>query len=148
MAQALQLKKNNSIRCRLMQANRKLKREQKGTSRWCLWVCVFVVSCSFVRVLVGMRGPGPKRCCFRFNEKPVPKDRVVGYMKTSQRCSNPAVLWVHNLREIHDQHHCIPSWMRWTWPSCLCVCSGWRQWQVVSCVPDLQPLGWRSSSAT
>lgn len=50
---------------------------------------LFIHSCLFV----GLRGIGPKKCCFRFIENP-PKGRVVSYMRTSQRCSNPAVLWV------------------------------------------------------
>ncbi|KAM4618366.1 C-C motif chemokine 4-like [Polymixia lowei] len=40
----------------------------------------------------GMRGPGPKKCCFRFTDRQVPKGRVTGYFRTSQRCNNPAVL--------------------------------------------------------
>uniref|UniRef100_A0A3P8SQ95 Chemokine interleukin-8-like domain-containing protein n=1 Tax=Amphiprion percula TaxID=161767 RepID=A0A3P8SQ95_AMPPE len=56
-----------------------------------------------ITIINCLRGAGPKKCCFRFNEKPIPKDRVVGYVKTSQRCSQsalcvrPAADWVKEL---------------------------------------------------
>ncbi|KAI3371730.1 hypothetical protein L3Q82_024288 [Scortum barcoo] len=63
----------------------------------------------FVCVLVGLRGPGPKKCCFRFHEKQVPNDRVVGYVKTSQRCSNTAVL----LETVAGRYLCVRPSVDW-----------------------------------
>ncbi|XP_023151124.2 C-C motif chemokine 4-like [Amphiprion ocellaris] len=57
----------------------------------------------------GLRGAGPKKCCFRFNEKPIPKDRVVGYDKTSQRCSQSAVL----LNTVANRQLCVRPAADW-----------------------------------
>ncbi|XP_049929171.1 C-C motif chemokine 4-like [Epinephelus moara] len=57
-----------------------------------LALSVFVLMLAVITLSEGMRGTGPKKCCFRFNENEVPRDRVAGYIKTSQRCSNPAIL--------------------------------------------------------
>ncbi|XP_029290090.1 C-C motif chemokine 4-like [Cottoperca gobio] len=57
-----------------------------------LALSVFVLMLAAITLSEGLRGVGPKRCCFRFNEKEVPRDRVIGYIRTSQRCSKPAVL--------------------------------------------------------
>ncbi|XP_049430911.1 C-C motif chemokine 4-like [Epinephelus fuscoguttatus] len=57
-----------------------------------LALSVFVLMLAVITLSEGMRGSGPKKCCFRFNESEVPRDRVTSYIKTSQRCSNPAIL--------------------------------------------------------
>ncbi|XP_018559151.1 monocyte chemotactic protein 1B [Lates calcarifer] len=57
-----------------------------------LALSVVVLVLAVITVTEGMRGTGPRKCCFRFNDSPVPKERVTGYVRTSQRCSNPAVL--------------------------------------------------------
>ncbi|XP_068595148.1 monocyte chemotactic protein 1B-like [Brachionichthys hirsutus] len=57
-----------------------------------LTLAVVVLMLAVVALTEGMRGAGPKRCCSRFNEREVKRDRVVSYTKTSQRCSNPAFL--------------------------------------------------------
>ncbi|KAL4004104.1 copper chaperone [Sarotherodon galilaeus] len=57
-----------------------------------LALSVVVLMLAVIAVTEGMRGAGPKKCCFRFNDQEVPKGRVVGYVKTSQRCSKPAIL--------------------------------------------------------
>ncbi|XP_029951258.1 C-C motif chemokine 4-like [Salarias fasciatus] len=55
-----------------------------------LSVLVLMFIC--ISVTEGLRGTGPKKCCFRFSNSPLPRNKVVGYVNTSQRCSNPAVL--------------------------------------------------------
>ncbi|XP_075898890.1 C-C motif chemokine 3-like [Nelusetta ayraudi] len=40
-----------------------------------------------------MRGFGPKKCCSRFNKKPLRADRVQGYVMTSQQCPRPGVIF-------------------------------------------------------
>ncbi|XP_070687071.1 monocyte chemotactic protein 1B-like [Pempheris klunzingeri] len=57
-----------------------------------LALSVLVLMLAVITLTEGMRGHGPKNCCFNFNEKPIPQARVVSYVKTSQRCSNPAIL--------------------------------------------------------
>uniref|UniRef100_A0A3P9LXR0 Chemokine interleukin-8-like domain-containing protein n=1 Tax=Oryzias latipes TaxID=8090 RepID=A0A3P9LXR0_ORYLA len=61
-----------------------------AAARFCLPVLVLMLA--VLALTHGMRGAGPKKCCFRFNETPMEKENVVAYMKTSQRCSRPAVL--------------------------------------------------------
>lgn len=76
-----------------------------------LALSVFVLLLAVIALSEGMRGVGPKRCCFNFNETPLAKSRVVGYMKTSQRCSNPAIL----LTTVKGRQLCVrpsASWVK------------------------------------
>ncbi|XP_068459524.1 monocyte chemotactic protein 1B-like [Clinocottus analis] len=57
-----------------------------------LALTLLVLMLAAAAVTEGLRGAGPKRCCFRFHEKAVPRGQVLGYIRTSQRCSKPAVL--------------------------------------------------------
>ncbi|TMS05152.1 C-C motif chemokine 4 [Larimichthys crocea] len=59
-----------------------------------LALAVFVVMLAVISVTEGMRGSGPKKCCSVFNDKPMHKTRVLSYTKTSQRCANPAVVFM------------------------------------------------------
>ncbi|KAM9351940.1 monocyte chemotactic protein 1B-like [Symphorus nematophorus] len=59
-----------------------------------LALAVFVLMLAVITLTEGMRGAGPKKCCSGFIAKPVHKERVVGYFRTSQRCTNPAVRFV------------------------------------------------------
>ncbi|XP_054633089.1 C-C motif chemokine 3-like [Dunckerocampus dactyliophorus] len=72
----------------------------------CLCVLVLLVALS-----EGLRGWGPKDCCFRFQERAVPKGRVLSYVKTRQQCSVPAV----RLKTLLGRHVCArfsASWVR------------------------------------
>uniref|UniRef100_UPI0037E88924 C-C motif chemokine 4-like n=1 Tax=Semicossyphus pulcher TaxID=241346 RepID=UPI0037E88924 len=74
-----------------------------------LALSVFVLMLAAISLSEAMRGAGPKKCCFSFQETPVAKARVVGYMKTSQRCSNPAVL----LKTVRGHQLCVRSSAPW-----------------------------------
>ncbi|XP_019934353.2 C-C motif chemokine 4-like [Paralichthys olivaceus] len=60
-----------------------------AAARLCLSVLVLMLAA--ITVSEGVRGSGPKKCCVRFIKK-LPEDKVVGYMRTSQRCSQPAIV--------------------------------------------------------
>ncbi|KAF7653859.1 hypothetical protein LDENG_00077720 [Lucifuga dentata] len=62
-----------------------------AAARLALTVCVLMLAA--IALTKGMRGPGPKKCCFRFNDRPVAKEKVVDYVRTSQQCTNPAVVF-------------------------------------------------------
>ncbi|MBN3298223.1 CCL14 protein, partial [Amia calva] len=36
---------------------------------------------------------GPRRCCYKFAERQLPRGRIVSYSKTSLQCTNPGVLF-------------------------------------------------------
>ncbi|XP_047452711.1 chemokine (C-C motif) ligand 35, duplicate 1 [Mugil cephalus] len=74
-----------------------------------LALSVLVVMVAAIALAEGLRGTGPKKCCFRFNESPVARERVVGYTKTSQRCSNPAIL----LNTVAGRQLCVRASAPW-----------------------------------
>ncbi|XP_059191748.1 monocyte chemotactic protein 1B-like [Centropristis striata] len=74
-----------------------------------LSLSLFVLMLAVINLSEGLRGSGPKKCCFRFNENSIPKERVVGYHKTSQRCSNPAVL----LKTVAGRQLCVRPSADW-----------------------------------
>ncbi|XP_078114108.1 monocyte chemotactic protein 1B-like [Sander vitreus] len=74
-----------------------------------LALSVVVLMLAAITLSEGVRGVGPKRCCFRFNENEVPKDRVAGYIRTSQRCSNPAIL----LKTVAGRQLCVRPSATW-----------------------------------
>ncbi|XP_077374167.1 monocyte chemotactic protein 1B-like [Festucalex cinctus] len=57
----------------------------------------------------GLRGSGPKGCCYSFNNKPIPSQRVVSYVKTPQQCPIPAV----RLKTVLGRHMCARSSASW-----------------------------------
>nr|AER13142.1 CC chemokine [Rachycentron canadum] len=58
-----------------------------------LHLSVFVLMLAVITLSEGLRGMGPKKCCFNYNKNPVPKERVVSYFRTSQQCPKPAILF-------------------------------------------------------
>ncbi|XP_040019559.2 C-C motif chemokine 4-like [Gasterosteus aculeatus] len=74
-----------------------------------LTLSVLVLMLAAASLTEGLRGAGPKRCCFRFNENKVPSNNVVGYTKTSQRCSNPAIL----LQTVTGRKLCVRPSAAW-----------------------------------
>ncbi|XP_032378372.1 monocyte chemotactic protein 1B-like [Etheostoma spectabile] len=74
-----------------------------------LALSVVVLMLAVIALSEGLRGVGPKRCCFRFNENEVPRDRVASYIRTSQRCSNPAVL----LKTVAGRQLCVRPSATW-----------------------------------
>ncbi|CAK6975096.1 monocyte chemotactic protein 1B-like [Scomber scombrus] len=74
-----------------------------------LALSVFVLMLAAVMLTEGMRGTGPKKCCFRFNENQLPKERVVGYTKTSQQCPIPAVM----LKTVAGRQLCVRPSATW-----------------------------------
>ncbi|XP_063051994.1 C-C motif chemokine 4-like [Engraulis encrasicolus] len=57
-----------------------------------------------VMVTEGLRmASGPKMCCFKFENRPLPAKRVIGYSLTSPLCSNPAVVLETARRQVCAQ---------------------------------------------
>nr|CAM32187.1 CC chemokine ligand 4 [Dicentrarchus labrax] len=74
-----------------------------------LTLSVFVLMLAVIALTEGVRGPGPKKCCFGFNTIPVPKERVVSYARTSQRCINPAIM----LKTVAGRNLCVKPSATW-----------------------------------
>ncbi|XP_066568615.1 C-C motif chemokine 7 [Amia ocellicauda] len=51
----------------------------------------------FAIILIGAEGARmsntPKKCCFEFAEKQIPRGRIQSYAKTSQQCTNTGILF-------------------------------------------------------
>ncbi|XP_043980759.1 monocyte chemotactic protein 1B-like [Gambusia affinis] len=76
-----------------------------------LALSAIVMMMAFIAFTEGLRGVGPKKCCFKFNDKPVLENKVVSYSRTSQRCSNPAIL----LNTVAGRQMCVrpsASWVK------------------------------------
>ncbi|RVE71386.1 hypothetical protein OJAV_G00051300 [Oryzias javanicus] len=78
-----------------------------AAARFCLPVLVLVLAT--LALTYGMRGAGPKKCCFRFNDTPIQKENVVDYRKTSQRCSRDGVL----LKTVTGRQLCVRPSAPW-----------------------------------
>ncbi|KAF7225137.1 monocyte chemotactic protein 1B [Nothobranchius furzeri] len=74
-----------------------------------LTLSLLVLALAVVAVTEGLRGVGPKKCCFRFNDKVVSKERVVDYTKTSQRCPKSAIL----LETVAGREMCVRPSLPW-----------------------------------
>lgn len=74
-----------------------------------LTLSVLVLVIASISLSHALRGPGPKKCCFRYNEKPVPEKRVVSYIWTHQQCSNTAVL----LKTVTGRELCVQPSAPW-----------------------------------
>ncbi|KAM4573666.1 monocyte chemotactic protein 1B-like [Odontesthes bonariensis] len=74
-----------------------------------LALSVLVLMLAVIALTEGLRGAGPRKCCFNFNNKPVDKERVSGYIKTSQRCSNSAIL----LKTVAGRQLCVRPSAQW-----------------------------------
>ncbi|KAM4552990.1 monocyte chemotactic protein 1B-like isoform 1-T2 [Fundulus diaphanus] len=73
-----------------------------------LALSAIVLLMAVVALTEGLRGAGPKKCCFKFNDK-VSRDKVVSYTKTSQRCSNPGLL----LNTVAGRQLCVKPSAPW-----------------------------------
>ncbi|XP_034033052.1 monocyte chemotactic protein 1B-like [Thalassophryne amazonica] len=80
-----------------------------AAARLTLSVFVVLMLAAAINVTQGMRSVGPKKCCFQFRENPLPKNRVSSYMKTSQSCSNPAVV----LETVAGRQLCVRPSAAW-----------------------------------
>nr|XP_046251315.1 chemokine (C-C motif) ligand 35, duplicate 1 [Scatophagus argus] len=74
-----------------------------------LGLAVFVLMLAVIALSEGMRSTGPRKCCSSFNEKPVRKERVVSYIKTSQRCPIPGIF----LKTVVGRQLCVRPSATW-----------------------------------
>uniref|UniRef100_A0A3Q2CMW8 Monocyte chemotactic protein 1B-like n=2 Tax=Cyprinodon variegatus TaxID=28743 RepID=A0A3Q2CMW8_CYPVA len=74
-----------------------------------LVLSAIVLMMAVITFTEGLRGVGPKKCCFQFNDNKVSINRVVGYTKTSQRCPNPAFL----LKTVAGRQLCVSPSAPW-----------------------------------
>ncbi|KAG7473209.1 hypothetical protein MATL_G00093230 [Megalops atlanticus] len=64
-----------------------------ASSRLMLLAACVVLLCA-VTLTEGLRmASGPKKCCFQFEDRPLPLKRVVSYKMTSPQCTKRAVLF-------------------------------------------------------
>ncbi|XP_061532521.1 C-C motif chemokine 2-like isoform X2 [Phycodurus eques] len=77
------------------------------TSRLPLSVLVMLLIA--ITLSEGLRGSGPKDCCYHFNENPILPKRVVRYVRTPQQCPVAAV----RLKTVMGRHMCARSSASW-----------------------------------
>ncbi|XP_075994308.1 chemokine (C-C motif) ligand 35, duplicate 1 [Genypterus blacodes] len=75
--------------------------------RLALTVCLLMLAA--FTLTEGLRGPGPVKCCYSFNDRKVSKERVVSYVRTSQQCSKPAVRFT----TVHGRQLCAKPELSW-----------------------------------
>ncbi|XP_062402996.1 C-C motif chemokine 3-like 1 [Sardina pilchardus] len=57
-----------------------------------------------VMITEGLRmASGPKMCCFKFETRPLPQKRVIGYSRTSSQCPKAAVVLQTARRQVCAQ---------------------------------------------
>ncbi|XP_015258522.1 monocyte chemotactic protein 1B-like [Cyprinodon tularosa] len=74
-----------------------------------LVLSAIVLMMAVIAFTEGLRGVGPRKCCFQFNENPISKHRVVDYTRTSQRCPNPAFV----LKTVAGRQLCVRPSAPW-----------------------------------
>ncbi|XP_029470387.1 C-C motif chemokine 5-like [Rhinatrema bivittatum] len=62
--------------------------------KFCLTLCVLLLSAFCSQVLSAPAGSDTTSCCFGYTPRQIPRSHVQEYYYTSSRCSQPAVVFV------------------------------------------------------